>query len=199
MSTDPATIAWYTANAARYTPGFDRTPSRELDPFLDRLEPGARVLELGCGGGRDSARIAARGFAIDATDGTAAMVEATRSVPGVPARQLAFDQLAAIEEYDAVWAQACLIHVSRKSFADVLDRIHAALRPGGWHFASFKLGEGEGRDAFGRLHNFPTKQWIESAYLHARFAVEESAVFAGQGADGVQRDWLALTVRKPNC
>lgn len=198
MSTDPATIAWYTANAARYTPGFDRTPSRELDPFLDRLKPGARVLELGCGGGRDSARIAERGFALDATDGTAAMVEATRSVAGVPARQMAFDHLVAIDAYDAVWAQACLIHVPRETFADILGRIRAAMRPGGWHFASFKLGSSEGRDAFGRLHNFPTKGWLEAAYRDAGFVITDNVVFAGQGADGVQRDWLALTVRKPD-
>jgi SAM-dependent methyltransferase len=198
VSADPATIAWYTANAARYTPGFDRTPSRELDPFLDRLKPGARVLELGCGGGRDSARIAERGFALDATDGTAAMVDATRSVAGVPARHMAFDQLVAVDAYDAVWAQACLIHVPRQSFADVVGRIRAAMRPEGWHFASFKLGSSEGRDGFGRLHNFPTKDWLEAAYRAGGFDIKDSVVFAGQGADGVQRDWLALTVRKPN-
>ena len=50
---DPATLAFYQAQAPRYTLSFGQAPSRHLDPFLDRLEPGVRVLELGCGGGRD--------------------------------------------------------------------------------------------------------------------------------------------------
>ena len=48
---DPATLAFYQAQAPRYTLSFGQAPSRHLDPFLDRLEPGVRVLELGCGAG----------------------------------------------------------------------------------------------------------------------------------------------------
>ncbi|MED5207254.1 MAG: class I SAM-dependent methyltransferase, partial [Pseudomonadota bacterium] len=70
MSADAATIAYYQANAPHYTLSFGQAPSRHLDAFLDRLASGASVLELGCGAGRDSARISERGFTLDATDGT---------------------------------------------------------------------------------------------------------------------------------
>ena len=79
MTADAATIAYYQANAPRYTLSFSQGPSRHLDAFLDRLEPGARVLELGCGGGRDSAHMMKRGFALDATDGTPAMVRKAKA------------------------------------------------------------------------------------------------------------------------
>ena len=72
--TDEATLAWYEREAPHYTASGTQGQSRHLDGFLDRLDDGAHILELGCGGGRDAAYIRDRGFSIDATDGTAAMV-----------------------------------------------------------------------------------------------------------------------------
>lgn len=193
---DPATLAFYEANATRYSHDFRQAHSRHLDRFLDRLAPGARILELGCGGGRDAARMMERGFAADPTDASAAMVAKAREGWGLPARRMRFDELGAIESYDAVWAHACLIHVARSDFGVVLGAIRGALRPGGWHFANFKLGAGEGRDPLGRLTNFPDEAWLENAYRAAGFAIVETERYRGEGADGVVRDWYALTVSK---
>lgn len=196
MPADPATLAYYQTNAPRYTLSFGQAPSRHLDTFLDRLAPGARVLELGCGGGRDSGRIRERGFDLDATDGTPAMVRKANERFDVGARVLRFEDLDARSAYHAVWAHACLIHVARADFPDALARIQRALVPGGWHFANFKLGEGEGRDPLGRLHNFPDRAWLIEHYEAAGFDLVADEIYRGEGADGVQRDWIALTVRR---
>ena len=198
MSADAATIAYYQANAPHYTLSFGQAPSRHLDTFLDRLEPGAHVLELGCGGGRDSARIAERGFDLDATDGTPAMVKKANERFDVGARVMQFDELDAEHEYDAVWAHACLLHVARSDMPIVLAAIHRALKPGGWHFANYKLGSGEGRDPLGRLTNLPDEAWLERIYGEAGFALEATERYRGKGADGIQRDWYALTTRRPS-
>ncbi len=196
MSIDPATLEYYERNAPHYTLSFAQSHSRHLDAFLDRLEPGSIVLELGCGGGRDAARIKERGFSLDATDGIAAMVRKANERFDVGARLMRFDELSAANEYDAVWAHACLLHCPRAELPDILAKIHRALKPVGWHYASYKLGDGEGRDLLGRLHNFPSSEWLETQYRSAGFAIEHSDVFAGKGSDGTQRDWIALTVRK---
>lgn len=197
MSADEATLAFYERAAPRYTLSFAQAPSRHLDAFLDRLAPGALVLELGCGGGRDAARMIERGFAVDATDGTPAMVRKANERFALGARVMRFDELAAQAEYAAVWAHACLLHVARAELPGTLAAIRAALRPGGWHYASFKLGQHEGRDLLGRLHNFPDREWICGAFREAGFMLEDSAVYRGEGADGTVRDWIALTARKP--
>lgn len=194
MSADAATIAYYEANAPHYTLSFGQAPSRHLDAFLDRLKPAAHILELGCGGGRDSARIIERGFSLDATDAVPAMVRKAGERFGVGARVLRFDELRAEEEYDAVWAHACLLHVARRELPQVLGAIHSALKPGGLHFANFKLGDGEGRCLLGRLHNFPDPEWVESAYRSACFELLDTHIYRGDGADGTVRDWIALTV-----
>ena len=196
MSADAATIAYYQANAPHYTLSFGQAPSRHLDAFLDRLAPGASVLELGCGAGRDSARIAERGFALDATDGTPAMVHKANERFDIAARVMRFDELDAKETYDAVWAHACLLHVARADLPGVLASVHAALRENGLHFANYKLGIAEGRDPLGRLTNLPDEEWLELTYRAAGFAILATQRYRGKGADGVQRDWYALTLRK---
>lgn len=196
MSADAATIAYYQANAPHYTLSFGQAPSCHLDAFLDRLAPGASVLELGCGAGRDSARIAERGFVLDATDGTPAMVRKANERFDIAARVMRFDELDAEEAYDAVWAHACLLHVARENLPAVLASVHAALRANGLHFANYKLGSAEGRDPLGRLTNLPDEEWLEHAYRAAGFAILATQRYRGKGADGIQRDWYALTLRK---
>lgn len=200
MSIDPDTVAFYQASAPHYVLKFGQTHSRQLDAFLDQLTPGARVLELGCGGGRDAARIAARGFGVDATDATPAMVAKANERFGVGARVMAFHELDAEAAYDAVWAHASLLHCPRDALPDVLARIHRALKPGGWHFASFKLGDAatpaEGRDNLGRFYNFPDAGWLTARYAAiAGWQIMATERYSAGGFDNVERDWIDLTVR----
>ena len=200
MSFDAETIAYYQAAAPRYTASTAQDRHRHLDPFLDRLAPGAQVLELGCGVGLDAAHIVRRGFALDATDGTEAMVRKANERFGVGARMMRFDQLDAVEKYDAVWAHASLLHVPRAALPAILARIHAALKPGGLHFANYKLADechpDEGRDPLGRWTNLPTAAWLQERYAAAGFSILDADRYTGKGSDGVRREWLALTLRK---
>ncbi len=164
--------------------------------FLDSLRPGARILELGCGGGRDTSFMASKGFAVDATDGTPAMVKQAQAATGQSVRLMRFDQLTADAEYDAVWAHACLLHVPRSKLPSVLAAIWRALRPGGLHFANYKLGEGEGRDLLGRLNNLPDPEWLGETYRSAGFSLLNQQHYRGGGCDGTMRDWLALTCQR---
>ncbi|MGB3167232.1 MAG: class I SAM-dependent methyltransferase [Alteraurantiacibacter sp.] len=193
---DAATLAFYEKHAPHLTLSTGCAPSRDLDSFLDPLAAGERVLELGCGTGRDAARMAERGFDVDATDGAAAMVRKANKCFGIGARLMRFDELQAESAYDAVWSHASLLHVARADLPDILDRIHRALRPGGWHYASYKLGKGEGRCTFGRLHNLPDRNWIAARYRKTGFTVVDSRIWEGEGANGTVGDWIALTMRR---
>jgi SAM-dependent methyltransferase len=198
VSTDPDTIAFYQARAPHYVLKFGQAHSYQLDPFLDRLPPGGRVLELGCGGGQDAARIAARGFAVDATDGTPAMVAKANERWNVGARVMAFHELEAEAAYDGVWAHASLLHAPREALPDLLARIHRALCPGGWFFASYKLGTDEGRDSLGRFYNFPAADWLAARYAALPgWDNAETRYYTAGGFDNVERDWIDLIVRKP--
>lgn len=197
MSTDPETLAFYQERAPHWVFHSGERHSHQLDAFLDRLPPGGAVLELGCGGGRDAARIRERGFAVDATDAVPALVTRANQAFALGARVMAFHQLDPCAAYAGVWAHASLLHCPRAALPDVIARIHRALLPGGWHFDSYKLGTGEGRDLLGRLHNFPPAEWLVAAYEAAGFVIAAQETYAGPASDGTQRDWIDLTMRKP--
>ena len=196
-----ATLDHYRQHVPAYR--FDGTGTHHphLVPFLDRLEPGASVLELGCGTGIDAARMMERGFAVDATDGTPAMVRKAKERFGLEARVMRFDQLDLIAQYDAVWAHACLLHVPLADLAPILSAIRRALRGGGLHFANFKLRDDEnpdeGYDLLGRWTNLPDEDWLQTRYAAAGFRIVERERYAGRGSDGVPRDWCAMTVENP--
>lgn len=194
---DPATLAFYEGEAPRYANHWPDGPGRHLPAFLDRLAAGARILELGCGGGRDAACMIARGFDVDATDGSPAMAAQAAAHLGRPVRVMRFEELGALAAYDAIWANASLLHAPRAELAGVLAAIHRALRPGGWHFASFKLGDGEDRDRIGRLYNYPDEAWLEAAYRNAGEWSEVHTAFGeGTGYEGSASQWIALSLRK---
>ena len=194
---DAETLRFYAAEAPDYVASGKNGVCRHLDGFLDRLAPGAHILELGCGGGRDSEAMLARGFQVDPTDGVPEMAAKAQARAGIRARVMRFDELAAIEQYDAVWTHASLLHVPRPALPDILARVRRALRPGGLHFASYKSGGRAGRDRFDRYFNYLTVAEAEDAYAASghwkRVAVDE---YEGGGYEGGTGPWIALTMRR---
>lgn len=195
---DPATLDFYEREAATYVASGKHVASRWLDGFMRRLPAGGRVLELGCGGGRDAAALIAAGFDVEPTDGSPAMAAMAAARLGRPVVVMRFDALADVASFDGVWANASLLHVPRDALGDVLARIFRALKPGGLHFASYKAGGTAGRDGLGRYFNYPDKEALTAAYLGgAPWEIESLEEGIGGGYEGVETPWIAITLRKP--
>lgn len=147
------TIHYYEVNARRF---FEETRSLDMrplyEPFLSLLRPNAHVLDAGCGPGRDSLFFLENGYRVTAFDASEAMVSLASRHLGQPVLRLSFDELEEEKRFDAVWACASLLHVPRRTMADVLGHLGRSLKDGGVMYASFKYGDGETfRD--GRLFN----------------------------------------------
>ena len=164
---DDATLQFYRRNAEAYAQREITSRHVRMGKFLALLPPGAAILELGCGAGGDSAEMLARGFDVTPTDGSPEMADVASRRLGRPVRTLLFHDLDATEAYDGVWANACLLHVPRDDLAKVLARIHCALRQGGAFYASYKAGEGDGRDTLNRYYNYPTEDWLRATYAQS--------------------------------
>lgn len=197
MTFDEQTLQYYSAEAPVYAAGGKDGVSRFLHRFLDLLAPGSRILELGCGGGRDSGAMLRRGFVVEPTDGVPAIAKKAEDRLGVPVRVMRFDQLDAVDEYDAVWANASLLHVPVTGLPEVLSRVHRALKPGGLHFANYKAGTQEGRDRFGRLFNYLSSEQLHAFYgASGSWEILEGEEYAGGGYEGGMGGWVAMTLRK---
>ncbi len=194
---DPATLAFYAKEAPIYSASGPKGTARHLSAFLEKLSPGARILELGCGGGKDAAFMLELQFDVTPTDGTPEIAAEAEAYLGRPVRVLRFDQLDAREEFDAVVASASLLHVPRAGLPQILERIHCALKPGGWHIATYKGGGIEGRDRFDRYFNYLSADELRQAYGSAgNWSDIEIVTGMGGGYDGQQGPWHAITVRK---
>ena len=194
---DPKTLDFYATEAPRYHARSIAPINCELPGFLARLAPGASILELGCGSGRDAAYMEASGFAVDPTDGVREMAALATERLGRPARVMRFDQLDAIEAYDAIYASYSLLHVPRVGLADVLQCINAALRPGGWHMATFKSGGQEGRDTFDRYFNYLAPEEARAFYeASGQWQTIELTEGEGKGYDGRISPWVTVTAQK---
>jgi SAM-dependent methyltransferase len=194
---DDETLRFYADNAATYAARGQGTPEAELQTFLGRLHSGARILELGTGGGNDAASMIALGFDVHPTDASPELAAQAQPRLGRPVRIMRFDELVEESAYDGVWANACLLHAPSAELTDDLARIHRALRPGGWFVASFKAGSGEGRDTFGRYYNYPDRATLEGHYVSAapwaELAITERL---GSGYDNQPTLWHWVTARK---
>jgi ubiquinone/menaquinone biosynthesis C-methylase UbiE len=111
---------------------------RALDPWLD-VEPGARVLDVGCGVGRWSTMLAARGAHVTGIDLSPTMIrEARRRAAGLHVadrcRFMVQDlaQLEAGEEFDVVLGVTVLQHIlDSKAWRSAVQRMTEHLAPGG--------------------------------------------------------------------
>ena len=187
---DPETLKFYADNAATYVRHAEgRTP--QLTGFLSRLPPGGTVLELGTGNGRDAAAMLAAGFAVTPSDASPELAAEAEARLGRSVRIMAFHELDEIEAYDGVWACAALLHAPRDELTDDLARIFRALRPGGHLVASFKAGDGEGRDQFGRYYNYPDVAQLRAQLTDAaEWASIDISENDGSGYDGKPTRWL---------
>jgi len=101
--------------------------------LLDRLPEGARVVELGCGGGTTETRALASRFRLTGVDLSEAQLARARE--RVPAAEYIHADLTTVEfaaeTVDAVASFYVFNHVPRELLAPLFERIHTWLRPGG--------------------------------------------------------------------
>ncbi|MBZ7922303.1 class I SAM-dependent methyltransferase [Ensifer adhaerens] len=184
------TLAFYRDNAATYAARERKPPTARLEAFMRRLSPGAAVLDLGCGGGHDSLILLEHGFDVTACDGSADLAREAELRIGRKVEVTRFQEIVWEERFDGIWAEASLLHVPRAELADVLTRIRRTLKPGGLLQASFKAGETEGHDRFGRYFNYPSAEWLHGRFEDARWSDIEISEADGSGYDGEPTRWL---------
>lgn len=144
------TIDYYNKNAAAF---YQQTVDIDMEalyqPFLRYLSKNAKILDLGCGSGRDALAFKQKGYEVEATDYSINLVEQARKNTGIQVRLESFYDLNGQEKYDGIWACASLLHCERSKLSNVLQRLVQALKPNGVCYMSFKYGSEE-REKDGR-------------------------------------------------
>ena len=152
--------SYYDKNAKEY---FDKTINVNLEPlygpFLALIPPRGKILDVGCGSGRDSIKFKAKGYSITAIDSSIEMVRLASKAIGQKALHISFQEIDFHEEFDGIWACSSLLHVPKAEIGDALNRITNALKSKGVLYASFKYGEGEEERSQGLFNNYTEKSF----------------------------------------
>lgn len=139
---DKITLNYYNANAQDFVQGtvgvdFHTTQDR----FLAQMEKGASILDFGCGSGRDTKYFLERGYAVEATDGSAELCKLASEYTGIKVKQMLFSELDAVEKYDGIWACASILHLAWADLVVVMQKMVRAVKAGGVIYTSFKYGQ----------------------------------------------------------
>lgn len=138
-------IKYYDKNAKAFVDGtqgvdFSDTQNR----FLKFLPAKSRILDFGCGSGRDTKFFLQQGYAVDATDGSDEMCELASNYTGIVVKKLFFSELSEINKYDGIWACASILHLPKEDLFAVLEKMMKATKNQGYIYVSFKYGDFEG-------------------------------------------------------
>ncbi len=130
----------------------ERTPKQRITRYLDRvtelLPNGARVLDLGCGGGVYSGYLAGRFDVIGVDISVGQVALARRLVPGAAFLLGDMSSLAFRPgTFDAIIAVYSIIHVPREEHEPLLQRLFELLQPGGRLLAVLGRDDWEGRES----------------------------------------------------
>lgn len=192
-----ANLAYYEANAATYA---EQTLHADLShlyaPFLSLLPRSARILDVGCGGGRDLKAFRERGFKPFGIDPSLALVEIARQHSGAEVAVAKVEELEFVQEFDAVWACASLLHLPRSVLPEALRRIKRSLVHGGVFFLSVQAGSGECVSEDGRFYARFDESEIRMAVEAIGFSILEAWTTADSLAGRSVIYWINLLARK---
>jgi 2-polyprenyl-3-methyl-5-hydroxy-6-metoxy-1,4-benzoquinol methylase len=108
--------------------------------FISLLPKGATILDIGCGAGMKSKYLSDKGFKVTGMDFSEKMIEiAKREVLGVDFFVGDVYELDSYEKkFDAVFAQAVLLHIPREKVMEVLQKFKNRLNPNGTLYLAVK-------------------------------------------------------------
>ena len=193
------TLGHYNQNAEAFWQGTcDHDVSQNIEALLRAIEaaPPFKILDFGCGPGRDLKVFADRGHQAIGLEGAEHFAAMARTHSGCEVWHQDFLRLTLPQDFfDGVFANASLFHIPSQELPRILAQLHAALKPGGILFSSNPRGqnqEGWIAGRYGAYHDLDA--W--RAYMTEAGFAERGHYYRPEGAPREQQPWLASLWRK---
>ncbi len=192
------TLAYYEQHAERFRAGTEgHDVSQNIAALLRHIEgqPPFRILDIGCGPGRDLKTFTSLGHTAIGLEGSGQFAAMARHSSGCEVWQQDFLQLKLPDHhFDGLFANASLFHVPSAALPQVLHQLHATLKSRGVLFSSNPRGdneEGWNADRYGVYHDLDG--W--RGYLTAAGFEELEHYYRPTGLPRDQQPWLATVAR----
>src|SRR4029079_9223892 len=143
---DPETLGVYDACAEKFANDWHAQPApTDLHALVKRFfHPGGRTADVGCGGGREVAFLAASGYDAIGYDASAALLEQRRlRYPRLSFATAVLPGLAGVPDaaFDNVLCETVIMHLRRPQILDAVRRLLAILKNNGVLYLSCRVSE----------------------------------------------------------
>jgi len=204
-------IDWYNTNAKKYALQSSKYASHaQINDFVRLLSDKARVLDAGCGSGRDTNLLAQKGLDVVGIDLSSGLINIAKTAyPGLKFIEGNFLKLPFEDNFfDGVWAHASLVHLeSINEVEKALREFDRILKKGGAiHIAVRTNTEGNKfeiiKDEDGNVDKFFqyfTKEELESLVKKTGFIIVKQYQFKDPNSNKKYRkimEWIICLAKK---
>lgn len=190
------TLDYYNKNADNFVANTISVDFKKTqDRFLDKLQ-GKRILDFGCGSGRDTKYFLEKGYEVDAVDGSEELCKAASKYTGIQVSQMLFQELVELNRYDGIWACSSILHLSKDELRIVFPKMLDALCSNGIIYTSFKYGEFEGERNGRFFTDFTIETFSEFISDIDNIKMEEDWITGDVRPGRGEEKWLNLILRK---
>lgn len=185
------TNQYYNENAQSF---FDTTVNVDVqklyDRFLPRIKSHGKILDAGCGSGRDSKNFLNLGYKVAAFDANESLVELATEYLGQHVTHATFEIFEAeLSSFDAIWACASLLHIPNKKLPQTFSRLSELLKPNGIFYCSFKYGDAE-QIRNGRFFADMNEQALRDALSSTKLNIAETWISSDARPERETEQWL---------
>jgi len=192
------TVGHYDTNAADFFAGtIDHDVSQNYQAFLSAMESdrSLKILDFGCGPGRDLKYFSTLGHVAVGLDGSAEFCKMAREYSGCDVLNQNFLNVELPEDsFDGIFANASLFHIPAKQLTNVLRTLHKALCNDGILFMSNPRGESEGWS--GQRYGNYMEYDVVTQHLKASGYEPLHHYYRPIGKPLNQQPWLAVVSRR---
>ena len=191
------TIEYYNQNADMFVQGtrlVDFTVVQER--FVKMLPVGSRILDFGCGSGRDTKYFLEEGYRVEATDGSSELCKSASAFTGIEVKEMLFQDLDARGKYEGIWACSSILHLSKRELLPVIRKMCDALKDNGVIYTSFKYGDFEGERNGRYFTDFTENTFDKFIKVIQQLTIEEAWITSDVRPGRGEEKWLNLILRK---
>jgi len=174
---------------------FSIDPSSFLQPLVKRIRPGASILDVGCGSGRDILWMKNKGFKVIGFERSPGLAELARNNTGCKVIDGDFETYDfSTFRVDAVILVGAFVHIPHDRFPEIFKRITSTLSNNGYVLITLKEGSGTRTDSDGRTFYLWQDETARTLFNTLDFKVGDFSRSVSKTGSG--ESWLGYVLEK---